>query len=518
MAAMTLLAQRIGATPGRNDPCPCASGRKYKHCCALKTAARGDFARDFAAAELKRGVALERGGRIHEAIVAYEVAAAELPEARSRLARALEGLGLVDEAIGHFRAAAGPAPSSADRRMDLVMALVLEENMAEAETQLRQVLAADPDLDEAQALLGRILAEAGDFDGAAACFKRALALQPGKAGVYYHLVRARKLTEADRPLLRRMIAAVPSVTLVSHRVKLHLAIAKAFDDLADYGQAMKYIGKAAAVRKTISSFDRKVLAGQIDALIDLFTPAFLASHAAGGDPSEKPVLIVGMPRSGTTLCEQILSSHSKVVGAGELRFWGAREAAFNERRGDGWIDAWRRSAADDYLALLGALAPDAARVIDKNPFNFLFLGFFHIAFPMARIIHCRRHPIDTCLSIISTHIRTQGAFPADLDDLVFYYRQYARLMEHWRAILPSDRFIEVEYEAVVADPETETRARVAALGLEWEAACLRPEQNQRVVKTSSLWQVRQPIYRGSLERWRRYEPWLGPLRDLLPLA
>jgi len=461
---------------------------------------------------------LEEKGRLNEAMVAYEVAAAELPEARSQLARVLDALGLVHQAIGHFRAAAGPTPTSAPRRMDLVLALVLEENIDEAEALLREVLISDPDLEEAHSLLGRILTEAGDFDGAAECFERALALKPGHAGVYYQLVRARKLTEADRPLLRRMIAAVPSVTLASHSIKLNLAIAKAFDDLADYGQAMRYIGKASAVRKSIIPFDRRVYAANVSALIDLFSPDFLARHAPGGNPSEKPVLIVGLPRSGTTLCEQILSSHSQVVGAGELRFWSQREPLFNHRRDDSRIDAARRSASDDYLQVLGALAPDAARVIDKNPFNFLCLGYFHIAFPQARIIHCRRHPVDTSLSIMSTHIRTRGGFPADLEDMVFYYRQYARLMAHWRASLPPDRFIEVDYETLVADPETETRARVAALGLDWEESCLRPEQNQRVVKTGSLWQVRQPIYKSSSERWRRYEPWLGPLRDLLAPA
>ena len=515
---MSVSVLKAGSAPGRNEACPCGSGRKYKQCCALKPADPGEFARDFAARELRRGVALEEKGRLNEAMVAYEVAAAELPEARSQLARVSSGLGLVDKAIGHFRAAAGPNPTSGRRRLDLALALVLEGNNGEAEALLRDVLVSDPDLEEAHSLLGRIRTEAGDFDGAAGYFERALALKPEHAGVYYELVRARKLTQADRPLLRRMIAAVPSVTLATHSIKLHLAIAKAFDDLADYGQAMKYIAKASAIRKSVIPFDRRVCAAQVSALIDLYSADFLGRHAAGGNPSEKPVLIVGMPRSGTTLCEQILSSHSQVVGAGELRFWGQREPLFNHRRDDGWIDAARRSAADDYLRALDALAPDAVRVIDKNPFNFLFLGDVHIAFPRARIFHCRRHPVDTSLSILSTHIRTRGGFPADLEDMVFYYRQYARLMAHWRAVLPPDRFIEVDYEAIVADPETETRARVAALGLDWEDSCLRPEHNQRVVKTGSQWQVRQPIYRSSFERWRRYEPWLGPLRDLLAPA
>ncbi len=516
---MSFSAPKAGSGPGRNEACPCGSGRKYKHCCAGKAHAKTTlFERDFAANELKRGLALERNGRIGEALVAYEVAAADLPEARSRLARTLESLGRIDEAIGHFRAAAGSSPAMTDRRMDQVMALVLEERMAEAEARLREVVAADPAAGEAHALLGRILAEGGQFDAAADCFRIALSLQPDRAGVYYHLARARKLTEDDRPLIRRMIAAAPSVTLAEHAIKLHLGIAKAFDDLAEYEQAMRHIGKANVLRKKLSTFDRKALAGFVDALIGRYTPEFLARHASRGDPSEQPVLIVGMPRSGTTLTEQILSSHPAVAGAGELSFWPGRDPLLGCAEDEGRITAIQSAVAGDCLALLDRLAPGAMRVIDKNPYNFFCLGFFHIAFPGARVVHCRRHPIDTCLSIVSTHLNPRSDVPFDFNDLAFYYRQYQRLMEHWRATLPPERLFEVDYEAVVADPETQSRALVAALGLDWDEACLRPEDNQRVVRTSSAWQVRQPIYKASLERWRRYEPWLGPLHDLLPPA
>jgi len=520
MAAMTLLAQRIGPIPGRNDPCSCGSGRKYKHCCSAKAATAiagpASFERDFAASELKRGVALERKGRIQEALVAYEVAAAELPEARSHLARALEGLGRVDEAIGHFRAAAGPSPDTTDRRMDLVMALVLGEKMGEAEARLREVVAHDPQASEAHALLGRILAEGGNFDAAADCFRIALSLQPTKAGVYYHLARARKLTEADRPLIRRMIAAAPAVTLADHTIKLHLGIAKAFDDLGDYEQSMRHIGRANVARKRLSTFDRKALAGFVEALISLYTPDFLARQASRGDPSWQPVLIVGMPRSGTTLTEQILSSHPAVAGAGELSFWPGRDPLLRGGAGETWIGACQSAVSRDFLALLNDLAPGASRVIDKNPYNFFCLGFFHIAFPAGSIVHCRRHPIDTCLSISLTHMNPRSDVPFDFDDLAFYYRQYLRLMDHWRVSLPADRFYEVDYEAVVADPETQSRGLVASLGLDWDPACLRPEDNKRVVRTSSAWQVRQPIYSASVERWRRYEPWLGALGALAP--
>jgi hypothetical protein len=313
-----------------------------------------------------------------------------------------------------------------------------------------------------------------------------------------------------------MVAAARSVLLVEESMQLHLAIAKAFDDLADYGSAMRQIAKANAIRKSLSAFDGPALERHVDDLIGLFTPDFLARHAARGDPSRRPALIVGMPRSGTTLVEQILSSHPAVTGAGELRFWPSRDVPVDAREAEAWIGARQTTTAKDYLDLLDALAPDARRIIDKNPFNLFCLGLFHIVFPGAAIFHCRRHPIDTCLSICSTHITARGAFPADLNDLVFYYRQYARLMDHWRASLPLACFIQVDYEAVVADPEPESRRLVAALGLDWDAACLAPEQNRRVVKTSSAWQVRQPIHGASVDRWRRYEPWLGPLAELAP--
>src|SRR6185437_12804981 len=149
---------------------------------------------------------------------------------------------------------------------------------------------------------------------------------------------------------------------------------------------------------------------------------------------------------------------------------------------------------------------------------FAHLGVIHQLFPCAAIVHCRRHPVDTCLSIFSTNFETAFDFAADRSDLAFFYRQYQRLMEHWRTILPANRFIEIDYEALVSDPEPTTRRLIAGCGLEWNNLCLAPHRNQRLIATASLWQARQPIYRTSIERWRRYEPWLGDLLALLPAS
>jgi hypothetical protein len=172
--------------------------------------------------------------------------------------------------------------------------------------------------------------------------------------------------------------------------------------------------------------------------------------------------------------------------------------------------------AREYLALLRRIGPQAARVTDKAPFNHIRLGLIHLLLPQARIIHCRRHPVDTCLSMYFTYFSQRMDFAWAKADLAFAYRQYARLMDHWRAVLPRESFLEVDYEDLIADREAVTRHLIAFTGLDWRDACLSPERNERTVNTASLWQARQTVYATSVARWRRYEPWLGELRELLP--
>ena len=223
-----------------------------------------------------------------------------------------------------------------------------------------------------------------------------------------------------------------------------------------------------------------------------------------------------MLRSGSTLTEQILSSHPEVVAGGELEFWRVRYA----QQEDIWSliasPEGTRRLANDYLATLRAFGPDARRVTDKMLSNFLLLGFIHRVFPNAIFIHCRRHPIDTALSIFTTNFDTNVDFAAERGDLVFFYRQYQRVMAHWREALPCDRLIEVDYQSLVADPEPHARRLIAACGLEWSDSCLEPHRNARPILTASVFQARQPIYQTSVERWRRYGPWLGELRELAP--
>ena len=499
---------------GRNDPCPCGSGRKYKQCCADKDRAAAT-ARDRVTADVRRGLALERQGRTDEAIAVYQFIGGASADAQSRLGHLLLGRGQRQEAIAAFRAAAA-GDSATERRMDGVRALHTENRLAEAEAALRGIVADDPRSADAWWMLANVLAQAGDFEGAAAGHEKSLAINPNQGGAWYDLVRGRRLTQADRPLVARMLAAGRAITVRLDLVMLHLALGKAFDDLGDPERAMRSFAESNRIKASLARFDRPRFSAHIDALIARFTLGYLADHASGGDPSRLPVLIVGLPRSGTTLLEQILSSHPAVAGAGELAFWLERDGLVASAGAPAAMADLQSRTARAALDQLSAIDPRAARVIDKNPFNFLRAGLIHLVFPNAVILHCRRQAIDTCLSISSTYFAPRWDFPATPADLVFYQREYVRLTDHWRAVLPPGRFIDVDYEALIADPEAVSRDLVARLDLPWDDACLRPERNTRAVKTLSSWQVRQPIHSGALDRWRRYEPWLGDLAELLP--
>jgi tetratricopeptide (TPR) repeat protein len=475
-------------------------------------------------AYFRLGIAFEKLGNVREAIAAYDRATQlhpSLTEAWFRVGALVYIVGHREEAVGCFRRAAAAGGRTSFGRLGKARALLIEDRNQEAEQVLRETLVADPRNALAYELLGNLLSELGCFDEARACFERAIAISPPLAGSYYDLVRCRAVTSGDDGLLQEMQAAlaVPGLE-AGQRQRVHLAIGKAAEDLGDYGLAMQHFDAADAVRRDSSPFDSAAFSTLINRLIALCTPEFIACASELGSRDEMPVLIVGMPRSGTTLVEQIVSMHPEIAGGGELNFW-------NER-GAEWLRSGEPSderpvvnkeflakATADYLRVLRTIAPKAARVTDKMPFNFLWAGLIHVAFPRATIIHCRRAAIDTALSIHQTHFHPILAFPTGGAELVAYFRDYQRLIEHWRSVLPADRFLEVEYEELTSAPEPVIRRIIAACGLMWYDACLRPESNPRAVKTPSKWQTRQPIYRTSVARWRRYEPWLGPLRALV---
>jgi Tfp pilus assembly protein PilF len=473
----------------------------------------------YADAYFRMGIALEKRGDIGGAIVAYHRATELLPsltEAWFRAGALVETLGHRNEAIGCFRRAEATGAKTRFGRLGKARGLLAENRNQEAEQVLREMLTADPGSAMAHEMLGNLLSELGHFEEARACFQRAIEIAPLLAGSYYDLVRCRPVISDDDGLLQRMEAALNTPGLeAAQRLRLHLAIGKAAEDLGDYAVAMKHFDAADEVRRGFASFDPAAFSIEIERMIARCTPEWIARAAESGSCDATPILIIGMPRSGTTLVEQIVSMHPEVGAGDELNFWNERGATWYRSGAAVTERPFIDKAAADYVGVLRAISPAAARVTDKMPFNFLWAGLIHAAFPRAVFIHCRRAAVDTALSIHQTFFHPGLAFPTGGAELVAYFSNYQRLMEHWRSVLPADRLIEIDYEELTRAPELVIRRIIAACGLAWHDSCLRPERNPRAVKTPSKWQTRQPIYVNSVARWRRYEPWLGPLRALV---
>jgi tetratricopeptide (TPR) repeat protein len=411
-----------------------------------------------------------------------------------------------------YREAARRSRDEPDQGINRARAALVEQDLDAAEVCLRRALAADAHAPAALALLASVQTARGDFAAAEANLLESLRLQPAEIGLYYELVQIRKIHRDDAALIGRMRAALCREVPPHSKVRLRLALAKALDDLGDYREAAAQLQTASDLQARYFPIDRMALGAQTDRLIEVLTPDWLARADHRRHPSEMPILVLGMPRSGTTLTEQILSSHPAVAGGGEVPFWQGVGLHFLRSYRSGPVNGMQ--TAEAYLARLRSVSTAAERVVDKTPFNFMWAGLVHLLFPNARIVHCRRHPGDTCLSAMFADI-TQPHFSNAIDDLAFYYEQYQRVMAHYRKVLPAGCFFELDYEKLVHDPAKQIRSLIAFCGLTWTEACLAPELNRRTVLTSSVWQARQPIYRSSSGRRRHYETLLRPFERLV---
>jgi hypothetical protein len=299
------------------------------------------------------------------------------------------------------------------------------------------------------------------------------------------------------------------------RMHLDFALGKAYDDLGRYESAMTHLLRGNALKRADTPYDEAKVLGVFDAMEKTVTPAFLAEHSGNGNASALPIFIVGMPRSGTTLVEQILSSIPGVTGMGELMAFQSSLTNAGAFPAAGSTKTWFDGLGNAYLKSLGKLSPQSMRIIDKMPSNFIYAGLIHLALPNAKIIHLKRDPIDTCLSCFSRLFSGDQPFSYDLAELGRYYRRYIQLTDHWRQVLPTTAWLDVSYEALVADLETEAKKLVQFLGLEWTDQCLAFHQTKRTVKTASAVQVRQPLYSSSVGRNHHYTPYLGPLLGAL---
>jgi len=430
-------------------------------------------------------------------------------------------------------------------------AAMLKGDFDAAAKLLRRALKSDPDNFAGWANLGAVEAEREAPDAAAEAFRRALALQPtsvpvlsnlaalanqtgarddalalyrqtldiapGDAELWHDLARIKRFEAGDPDIVAlESLAADPSLD-DDAAMFAAFALGKAYEDIGDYDRAFACTARANDLKWRRHSFDLDAEARFAERIAAAFPQSFFTERLGAGSASDLPVFVLGMPRSGTTLVEQILASHSEVFGGGEREDLKAAVAAAVRPFPDavqGLPSDALRALGDDYAARLGRLAPGARRITDKMPRNFYFLGLIGAALPNARIVHCRRSPLDTCLSCFQLHFPYGQEFTYDLATLGGYYRIYRRLMDHWRKVLPG-RILDVDYESVVADPETEARRIIAHAGLAWEDGCLDFHRSKRQVATASAAQVREPVHGRSVARWRRYERQLQPLREAL---
>lgn len=414
------------------------------------------------------------------------------------------------------------APDSPDAQLLMGLALLGGDGGAfAADRHLHKAVELNPNGLAGQSAYGLALQEMGRFEEAVPHFERVLEISPSHGQTYYSLLRARKATEGDFPLLEKLQMQLDSPAAAPlDRSYMHYALGKAFEDLGDFETSIRHFDRATELAAKTwfphRSPDHERYSYMIQATKETFTPTLLEDPKRQRLNSSKPLLVVGMIRSGTTLVEQILSSHPEIKGAGELaywheesvRIWDAKSKTINERR--------LKDAAEGYIELLDRIGGSSARVVDKLPHNYTMLGFVLAAIPNTKVVYVRRHPIDNCLSIYTTAYQSPPEFALTRRDILFWYREHLRLMDHWRSILPSEQLLEVSYEDLVERREDVTREMIDFAGLDWNDACLDHESNMRSVNTPSAWQVRQPIYKTSVERWKRFEPWIEPFDELLP--
>jgi tetratricopeptide (TPR) repeat protein len=388
------------------------------------------------------------------------------------------------------------------------------------------VLAEYPEQPKIWLSYGHALRTAGRLDDAIVAYRRSIAQAPSFGEPYWSLANLKTVRFSDEEEVAIGAQLQRADLSLDDRLHLHFAVGKALEDRAEYRASFDHYAKGAQLRRAETPYDAEETTAEARRSEALFTREFLSAHAGDGCPSAAAIFIVGLPRSGSTLVEQILASHSAVEGTMELPDIAAIARELGRRKSRDDANRYPEILADlpsGALAALGERFIEDTRVhrklgrpffIDKMPNNFRHIGLIHLILPNAKIIDARRHPMGACFSAFKQHFARGQGFSYDLDDLGRYYRDYVELMAHFDQVLPG-RIHRVIYEDMVEDTETQVRRLLDYCGLPFEEACLKFHENDRAVRTASSEQVRRPIFREGLDQWRNYEPWLDPLKAAL---
>ena len=437
------------------------------------------------------------------------------------LAVVLVGCGRLEEAEASGRRAVRLAPDSDRVRVNYAGVLKELGRTGEAEAQFRKALELCPRNVNAHISLALILIARGDFDEAVEHLQEVIRLKPDFVMAHFHLahLKNRQSTDAEISAMKSLYQG--GAVDLDGRFHLAFGLGAAFDKRGEHEQAFDYFQAGHRFKKALAPFSLAQYVRYIDELVETFTPDFIRRHANTCNPDETPLFIVGMPRSGTTLAEQILASHPGIAGAGECVWVEDLKRALSERGGGSFSAACRnlkagewRELGEAYLAKLEPKGCGVLRIVDTTPMNFLSVGFIAAMLPGARFVHCMRNPLDTCVSIFQQPLSDSHAYAHDLSDLGGFYRQYQRLMEHWENVV-GERIHRLCYESLVSGGEIEIRRLLEFCGVPFDARCLSFHKTKRAINTPSVSQVRQPLYRGAVGRWKRYASRLGPLLEAL---